>query len=282
MQAEERKDYCVYMHVDKEGIPFYVGSGTIKRARRKELYNAKINSSGRGIDYSLLVKSLDNDYDVVIVESELTKSESIAKERELFTFYKDTLVNKSVPAGIVELDMKIMSELLEYSEDSTTGLVWKISKFGNGKIVKGKQAGSVLEGRHCTIKILGKSYLCHRIVAALNGIEISGKIVDHIDGNILNNKIENLRVVSHAENSRNRAVTNNKSGVVGVILQKSQNGWSEKWRAIWSENGDRKSKAFSAAIHGYDEAFRLACEARSDAIRRLNEQGAGYTERHGT
>jgi hypothetical protein len=99
---------------------------------------------------------------------------------------------------------------------------------------------------------------------------------------MFNNDIENLRVVSQAENSRNRKVRNNKSGVVGVILQKGQNGSSEKWRALWAVDGRKKSKAFAVSLYGYDEAFRLACEARASAIEELNAQGLGYTEYHGT
>jgi hypothetical protein len=34
--------------------------------------------------------------------------------------------------------------------------------------------------------------------------------------------------------------------------------------------------------YGKEEAFRLAVEWRAARIKELNEQGAGYTERHGT
>jgi hypothetical protein len=39
---------------------------------------------------------------------------------------------------------------------------------------------------------------------------------------------------------------------------------------------------FSISKLGNDEAFRQACEYRAKMIAELNEQGANYTERHGT
>jgi hypothetical protein len=52
--------------------------------------------------------------------------------------------------------------------------------------------------------------------------------------------------------------------------------------AQWYDlSGKKHSKSFSISKYGYEEAFRLACEARVEAIRLLNEQGAGYTEYHG-
>lgn len=49
-------------------------------------------------------------------------------------------------------------------------------------------------------------------------------VIDHIDNNTLNDRKENLREVSNAENMRNRKElqSNNKSGVVGVCWAKIQ------------------------------------------------------------
>ena len=58
------------------------------------------------------------------------------------------------------------------------------------------------------------------------------KIVDHIDGNPENNRIENLRNVSYAESAKNLGTrTDNKSGVVGVSWVSSRKKWLADIRA---------------------------------------------------
>jgi len=63
-----------------------------------------------------------------------------------------------------------------------------------------------------------------RLHRAVMGLGPGRPIVDHIDGDGLNNRRSNLRIVTHAENARNRggAQTNNKgSRYLGVRLVRS-------------------------------------------------------------
>ena len=56
-------------------------------------------------------------------------------------------------------------------------------------------------------------------------------------------------------------------------------GFAACWRDI---EGIERRKNFNSKGLGKEQAFKLACEYRAQKIRELNEQGAGYTERHGT
>lgn len=69
-----------------------------------------------------------------------------------------------------------------------------------------------------------KTILLHRFIMG----EPIGYEVDHINGDGLDNRKENLRVCTHKENTRNRKIQkNNTSGFTGVVWDKPRN----KWRA---------------------------------------------------
>lgn len=57
------------------------------------------------------------------------------------------------------------------------------------------------------VTVAGKEIYLHRLILNVT----SKAIVDHIDGNPLNNQMCNLRVVSYAENARNRISPKTKS-----------------------------------------------------------------------
>ena len=74
----------------------------------------------------------------------------------------------------------------------------------------------------------------HRLLLGLVGRKVKA---DHRDGDGLNNRRENLRSCSHAENLRNRgAQVNNISGLKGVSWHKQ----SGKWDASIRVNGKGK------------------------------------------
>lgn len=54
--------------------------------------------------------------------------------------------------------------------------------------------------------------------------------VDHIDGDKTNNKLENLRYLSHRENVSSAALKKSKSGCVGVAWCKRRNKWRARVR----------------------------------------------------
>ena len=108
----------------------------------------------------------------------------------------------------------------------------------------------------------------HRIALYLSGITIPDDMyVDHIDGNGLNNRLTNLRVVTKQDNARNQKTrSNNTSGTMGVYWSKS----SKKWKVGIMVNGGK-------ALHlGYYEDKDEAIKVRKEA-----EVKHGFHANHG-
>ena len=109
-----------------------------------------------------------------------------------------------------------VAELLEYDGEK---LIWKVGR--KGVSGKGSEAGYIYEEstgvQYRRVKICGSMYKAHRLIWLLHYGEWPKQFIDHIDGNGLNNRIENLRDVNHTENLRNqRKSVRNTSGATGV------------------------------------------------------------------
>jgi hypothetical protein len=99
------------------------------------------------------------------------------------------------------------------------------------------------------------SYLKHRLIWAWHNMPFA-PLIDHINGDIADNRIENLRSATHSENMRNsRKPVNNTSGIKGVYWQKDKN----KWRVqIWN-NGKQQ---YVGSYREIDEAKEAASTFR--------------------
>jgi len=93
----------------------------------------------------------------------------------------------------------------------------------------GARAGNPHKG-YLRVKVDRRSYRAHRLIWVMcHGPIPDGMEVDHIDHNPTNNRTENLRLATNAENGRNRrgAQSNSRSGIRGVCLHRD-GGWQAK------------------------------------------------------
>jgi hypothetical protein len=103
------------------------------------------------------------------------------------------------------INIQRIKELLIY--DPITGKITNKSTRGS-RAIKGQEAGVCFESsghKYRRIHIDGETYLAHRLAWALHYGEDPGELsVDHIDKDTLNNRIENLRLATLAEQNKNR------------------------------------------------------------------------------
>jgi len=122
-----------------------------------------------------------------------------------------------------------LKELLDYDYENGC-LIWRKRHSGSmsdkvfNKRFSGKKAGNKTKRTkrnresYIVLSIYGKMYSAHRVIWYMVYGELPESI-DHIDGNGLNNKIENLRNSTVSEQSRNYPLSkSNKTGILGVYF----------------------------------------------------------------
>ena len=144
--------------------------------------------------------------------------------------------------GKLTKPMPSQQELQEWFDYRDGNLYWMKT---NRKSVKvGSKAGTVSTHKktgkqYIRIGFNHKLYQIHRVIWAWHGYSLEpNQEIDHIDGNSLNNCIENLRAATPKQNRENRksANKNNKTGVKGVSWDKK----AKNWRAQIQYNGTKK------------------------------------------
>lgn len=106
-------------------------------------------------------------------------------------------------------------------------------------------------GGYLTTTINYKGYLVHRLIFLMHHKYLPS-MIDHIDRDKLNNKIENLRPADKELNSWNRGLqSNNTSGFRGISWNKNAN----KWHAYIKIKGKRKHLGLFNTIEEAKEVY---------------------------
>jgi hypothetical protein len=116
----------------------------------------------------------------------------------------------------------IPEEIKDYIDyNSVSGLcVWKKSKGAAkaGQLIQGRQSDGYL-----AVFFNKSRYLLHRVVWFIHyGEDPGDREIDHMNGNRTDNRLSNLRLVSHQENQHNRShlgVFRNPSGTWRANIQ---------------------------------------------------------------
>jgi hypothetical protein len=157
---------------------------------------------------------------------------------------------------------QLLQERFEYKDGH---LIYKIKSGSRGVI--GSIAGYTDLHGYIVIAINGKKYKAHRLIYIYHNGEIPANMeIDHINNTGNDNRIQNLRPATRAQNMHNsRKRKNNTSGYKGVSYDDSVN----KWRARITIDGEEK-------LLGYFTARELASEAYKSAADKLHGEFAKY------
>lgn len=133
-------------------------------------------------------------------------------------------------------DLDYLKSVLRY-EPAEGAFYWKVNK-QHPKARVGMRAGRINSLGRAQIGINRKQVFVHKLVWFFETGVWPLQMIDHIDGNPLNNRFENLRLSDHKRNGQNqRAARNNLyTGLLGTSWHKGKN----KYIAAIKLNGVRK------------------------------------------
>ena len=155
-----------------------------------------------------------------------------------------------------------LRELLDYDPEAGK-LTWKVQT--SSRALAGEEAGSLESRGYRQIRIRGVRYPAHRLAwYYIYGVEPK-EYLDHINGERDNNRLENLREATHAQNLRNRGkLPNNTSGFKGVHWDRRDKKFVAKCRV----NGKRHHLGYHDTAEAAHEAYKAFATKEHGAFAR--------------
>ena len=154
-----------------------------------------------------------------------------------------------------------------FQYDASTGMLyWRVAPT-RSRVAPGSVAGSVRKGKgaytdYFFVKLSGRRTKTHRLIWFYVYGKWPKQLIDHIDGNGLNNRIENLREVNNSQNGINRKLNaKNTHGYSGIIFDKrSKRPTSRPWQAYIKVKGLVK---YLGSFHTKEEAVQARLDAEA-------------------
>lgn len=177
---------------------------------------------------------------------------------------------------MADLTQQQFRELFSYDKDSGM-LRWMPKKDGDLSSARsvsswntkyaGRLAGSKGAAGYLRVNVQGKKHFVHRVVWVMANGEIPTNMqIDHINHIRDDNRLQNLRLVTHQENNKNISLPRKSTGpTIGVIKNKRTGSWVAQIKV------DGK-KIHLATTKDMNEAIRIRAEANKKF---------GFHENHG-
>lgn len=128
---------------------------------------------------------------------------------------------------------------------------------GRGR--KGARVGAVSPRGYLVTSAFGRQRFVHRIVYEMHfGIIPPGMQIDHVDGDKLNNRIENLRLATASQNCANKRIGRpSKTGFTGVYWNRIVG----RYTAQVTVNGETRSLGMYATAEEASAAYTAAAQS---------------------
>lgn len=166
-----------------------------------------------------------------------------------------------MPRQPIPMNFELLASRFLYNpEVSPSGLIYKTDIASGARKIKAGTPVGCKAKKYWVVTVNRVQLKIHRIIWLLHTEQDFCYAIDHVNGNGFDNRIENLRSATDAENRQNLALPrNNRSGFIGV-------SWTEatgKWTASIMANGERH-------FLGHFDDAKSASEAYAKAKERLH------------
>lgn len=148
-----------------------------------------------------------------------------------------------------------------YEYNPKTGALTYKKSVGSAR--KGRQVGTEHLNYRVT-KVDGKHWFVHKIIWAMHYGVVPTRI-DHINGDGLDNRLENLRLATPAENMWNKSGNSNKK------LPKGVHPHGKKFKVCISKGGKQHYLGLYKTVDEAKEAYNTAAEALHGRFAKLNK-----------